>query len=352
MPPRHPDIAAALGRLRPALALARASTSASTSASASGRAGLPLLVACSGGADSTALLGLLALIRDGDRLELTVGTVDHGLRPGSADEATHVATLAAGLGLPVRATRLALAPGPGLPARAREARRAALQAMAGPGVTIALGHTRSDQAETVLMHATRGAGLDGLAAMPAWDPPWLRPLLGLGRATTRALCGRLGLAFVDDPGNLDLRHPRVRMRERWLPGLRQDNPRVEAALAALAEQAADAEAALVAWARAEEAGRRRGPGQWALEGLAGLPRAVRTRVLRRICELGGVDMGALGHGAIASVDRALCGREAAANAPDAGAASPARAPRSWDLRPGLRLRLDRGGLRIEPAQGP
>ncbi len=342
MPPRHPDIAAALGQLRPALARVRGP----------GAARLPLLVACSGGADSTALLGLLVLIRDGDRLDLTVGTIDHGLRPGSADEAAQVATMAAGLGLPLRTSRLALAPGAGLPARAREARRAALQEMAGPGVAIVLGHTRTDQAETVLMHATRGAGLDGLAAMPAWDPPWLRPLLGLGRETTRALCGQLGLAFVDDPTNLDLRHPRVRVREQLLPGLRQDNPQVEAALAALAEQAADAEAALAAWAFSEETGRRQGQGHWAADGLAGLPRAVRTRVLRRICELGGVDMGALGHTAIASVDRALCGREAAATAQDAGAASPARAPRSWDLRPGLRLRLDRGGLRLGPADRP
>jgi len=343
VPPRHPDIAAALGQLRPALARVAGSVAGSR------RGPLPLLVACSGGADSTALLGLLALIREGDRLDLTVGTIDHGLRPGSADEAAHVGALAAGLGLPLQATRLALAPGPGLPARAREARRAALQAMAGPGVAIALGHTRTDQAETVLMHATRGAGLEGLAAMSSWEPPWLRPLLGLGRATTRALCGLLGLTFVDDPTNLDLHHPRVRVREQLLPGLRQDNPRVESALAALAEQAADAEAALAAWARAEESGRRLGPDHWAADGLAGLPRAVRTRVLRRICELGGVDMAALGHNAIASVDRALCGRDAAANALDAGAASPARAPRAWDLRPGLRLHLDRGGLRLGPA---
>ena len=327
--------------MRPALALARGAREGP----------LAVLVACSGGADSTALLGLLALIREADRLELTVGTVDHGLRPGSTAEALHVAGLAAGLGLPLRATRLALAPGPGLPARARDARRAALQALAGDAV-IALGHTQTDQAETVLMHATRGAGLDGLAAMPAWEPPWLRPLLGAPRTATRALCGRLGLAFVDDPTNLDLDQPRVRVRERVLPALRRDNPRADAALAALAAQAADAEVALAGWAEAEASARRRGPNLWALEGLAALPRAVRTRVLRRICELGGADMSALGYAAIAAVDRALCARDGAANAPDAGAASPARAPRSWDLRPGLRLRLGRGGLRLGPADRP
>jgi len=341
VPPRHPSIAAALGLVRPALAVARGAADGP----------LPLLVACSGGADSTALLGLLALIRGADRLELTVGCVDHGLRDGSAAEALHVAGLAAGLGLPLRTTRLSLAPGPGLPARARDARRAALRAMAGDAA-IALGHTQTDQAETVLMHATRGAGLDGLAAMPAWDPPWLRPLLGAPRTETRALCGRLGLAFVDDPSNVDLRHPRVRVREQVLPALRVDNPRVDAALAALAAQAADADDALAAWAAAEVGARRRGPDLWALDGLAALPRAVRTRVLRRICEQGGVDMGALGHVVVAAIDRALCARAGARAAPDAGAASPALAPRTWDLRPGLRLRLGRAGLHIGPADRP
>ena len=65
--------------------------------------------------------------------------------------------------------------------------------------------------------------------MPAWDRPWLRPLLGLTRAETRALCGRLAVGFVDDPSNRDRRHPRVRVREELLPVLREQNPRAEAA---------------------------------------------------------------------------------------------------------------------------
>lgn len=345
MPPRHPSIAAALGRLRPALARVPRPTLA-----ARPRTGdrLPLLVACSGGADSTALLGLLALIAGGDRLELTVGHVDHGLRAASLAEAEHVAAIADRLGLPLRRTRLTLAPGSGIPARARDARRAALRAMA-DGAAIVLAHTMTDQAETLLLHATRGAGLEGVAAMPTWDAPWLRPLLAVPRTETRALCPILGLEFVDDPSNLDRTHPRVRVREEVLPALRVHNPRVESALAGLAAQAADAEAALTRWASDEASARRRGPAQWATEGLAELPRAVRTRLLRCICAAAGVDMGSLGQAAIASIDRAVCARAAAANAQDAGAASPARAPRSWDLRPGLRLRLDRGGLQVGPA---
>lgn len=342
MPPRHPSIAAALGHLRPPLARLRAL------GWAAGDGRLPLLVACSGGADSCALLGLLALIAEADRLELTVGHVDHGIREDSRRDAEHVAGLAAGLGLASRVTRLELAAGAGLPARARDARRAALRAMA-EGRAVVLAHTQTDQAETLLMHATRGAGLEGVAAMAEWDPPWLRPLLGVSRAETRALCGRLGLGFVDDPGNRDRRHPRVRVREELLPVLREQNPRVEAALAALATQAAEAEAALAVWAAREEAACRRGPGRWAIEGLATLPRAVRTRVIRLVCAAGGVDMGTLGHAVIASIDRALCARAEAVTAPNAGAASPARAPHSWHLRPRLRLRLDRGGLQLTQA---
>lgn len=330
MPARHPSIAAALGHVRSALAAARAGGP------------LRLLVACSGGADSTALLGLLATIAGSDGLMLTVGHVDHGLRAASVDEAIHVARLGEGLGLAVLSTRLALAPGSGLALRAREARRAALQGMAANcGATaIALGHTMTDQAETVLMHATRGAGLAGVAAMAVYEAPWLRPLLAVPRAETRALAERLGLGFVDDPSNLDPQHPRVRMREQVLPALRRENPRVEAALAGLAAHAAEAEEALEAWAAREAAARREGPARWSTAGLAGLPRAVRTRVLRRICGDGGVDLGGLGHATVAAIDRAV--GERAVNAPAAAAG-----PRAWDLAPGRRLRLDSRGLSVE-----
>lgn len=326
MPARHPSIAAAVGCVRPALVAARAG----------GRLGV--LVACSGGADSTALVGLLALIAEVDGLELTIGHVDHGLRAASIAEAEHVVAIGRQLGVPVRTTKLTLTAGPGLPARARDARRAALQEQAaGCGAAaIALGHTRTDQAETVLMHVVRGAGLAGVAAMAAWESPWLRPLLELPRSETRALCGRLGLAFVDDPTNVDPQHPRVRMREQILPALGRENPQVEAALAQLATHAADAEAALDGWAEREATARRTGPASWSTAGLAGLPRAVRTRLLRRICGEGGASLSELGHSQIAAIDRAL-----AETAP--GSAG----PRAWDLRPGRRLRLDGRGLHVE-----
>ncbi len=190
--PKDPTIAEALGHVR--AAVERVEPEARR-----------IVVACSGGADSVAALGLLLALRSSLALEITVGHVDHGLRRESADEARKVSALANQLGLAVRVTRIALAPGPGLPMRARVARREALVAQARElgATTIVLAHTATDQAETMLMHMVRGAGLDGLAAMPVHEHPWLRPLLELTRAQTRDLAEKLGFGFVDDPSNED-----------------------------------------------------------------------------------------------------------------------------------------------------
>jgi tRNA(Ile)-lysidine synthase len=113
----------------------------------------------------------------------------------------------------------------------------------------------------------------------------------------------------------------------------------------LADQAADAEDALAAWAAREESARRLGSAtRWSTADLHALPRAVRTRVVRRICALGGADLGALRATVIADIDRALMARAAAL-----GTSSAALRPHLWDLRPGLRVRLDRDGLALVAA---
>lgn len=323
------------------------------------------------------LLGLLHLLAGPDRLRLAVGHVDHGLRPASADEAALVQRQAERLGVPVAVTRLRLAPGPGLPARARHARRAALraQAQAAGASWVALGHTATDQAETVLLHLSRGAGLDGLSAMAGHDR-WpdgepggvVRPLLDLPRAEARALAQRLSLPFVDDPTNDDRRHPRVRVRHEVLPVLRQHNPQVEAALCRVAAHARDAEAALGVWVERQWRSRRRptvgsapadpgvpavgasardGSGEeragkhpvtsaarWSTEGIQQLPRAVRTRFVRRLCRAAGCPEDALAARTLASIDDALLHP------------GPRRA---WDLHPRLRLCLWQGELWMEDA---
>ncbi|MCB9567730.1 MAG: tRNA lysidine(34) synthetase TilS [Myxococcales bacterium] len=357
MPRRHPRLRRALGEVRPVLA-AGASGGASGGPSGGASAdegwirGQRVLIACSGGPDSLALLGLLERLAPALEITLAVAHVDHGIRPSAAAEGAQVLALAAARGLAGHLRRLTLAPGPGLPARAREGRRRALIEMAeeSGASLIALGHTATDQAETVLMHIGRGAGLDGGAAMPADDLAWIRPLLGLTRAECGELCSLLELAPIDDPTNHDRRHLRVQIREELLPILRARNPALERGIAALARQAADAEAALEGWAAREEASRRLAPEgerlRWQTDGLAELPRAIRTRVLRRVIFAGGGDRQALGERTLASIDRALIAR---AREVEAGEHGPARGPHSWDLRPRLRLGLGRSGLWLAPA---
>lgn len=304
-------------------------------------------MACSGGADSIAALGLLLLLRRSEGLELGIGHVDHGLRPESASEAESVSVMARALELPSFVTRLELDRGAGLPARARQDRRVALRMQADRfgAPWIVLAHTATDQAETMLMHATRGAGLDGLAAMPTLDPPWLRPLLELTREQTRALAMELDLPFFDDPTNEDMSALRVRLRKTVLPVLRDHNPRVEQAMLRLARQAADADHACEAWARDELETRRRADTNelaWALHGFDRLPRAVRMRALRRMCELACVDLSQLRARIVEAMDAAAV---EVAQAHARGPGTPNPPPRSWDLRPSRRITIDKNGVR-------
>ncbi|PRQ05543.1 tRNA(Ile)-lysidine synthase [Enhygromyxa salina] len=331
-PPRSPEIAAALGPVRETL----------RAALGPGAGPRHLLVGCSGGPDSIAALGLLTILRRSEALELTVGHVDHGLRAESGAEADQVADVARGLGLGCLRDRVELEPGPGLPARAREARRAALrrQQLECGATAIVLAHTATDQVETMLMHLTRGAGLEGLAAMREYEPPWLRPLLELTRAQTRALCGQLELPFVDDPTNTNTEALRIWLRARVLPHLREHNPRLELALTGLARQAGDAEEALSVWAEAEVE-ERAGPRGWGLTGFDALPRAIRTRALRRMCELCGVDLTQLRWRVVEAMDASAV---AVARARGRGAGSPSPAPRSWDLHPRCRIEINKNGV--------
>jgi tRNA(Ile)-lysidine synthase len=179
-----------------------------------------VLVACSGGADSVALAAAVGF--EAPRLGLRAGliTIDHGLQPGSPDRAAAVCELGKRLGLdPVLVRTVEVAGAGGPEAAARTARYAALRAAAdsaGAGYLL-LGHTLDDQAETVLLGLGRGSGPRSVAGMRPVDPPWLRPLLGIRRATTAAACAAEGLPVWADPHNADLRFTRVRLRTEVLP---------------------------------------------------------------------------------------------------------------------------------------
>lgn len=239
----------------------------------------PPVVACSGGADSLALAAATRAVR-GPGVRAVV--VDHGLQEGSGEVARATADLLGTLDIAAEVRRVEVT-GPGGPeAAARRARYAALRA-ARPDARspVLLGHTLDDQAETVLLGLGRGSGPRSLAGMRPWDAPWLRPLLGIRRTTTRQACEALGLPVWDDPHNSDPRYTRVRLRREVLPLLEEVLAGgVAEALARTAAQlredcdALDSLAADLLTAAREESG-------LAVEPLSTAPAAVRRRVLRR-----------------------------------------------------------------------
>jgi tRNA(Ile)-lysidine synthase len=175
----------------------------------------PVVVGCSGGADSVALLALAAHAG-----LAPVGVhVDHGLRDESAREGELVCAIAAQLGTELVTVRIGLAVGPNLEARARTARYAALEAArVQHGATwLLVGHTADDQAETVLLNVLRGAAASGLSGMSSRHEHVARPLLEWRRRDTRAVCNALGIDVVADPMNDDLGFRRVAVRREVLP---------------------------------------------------------------------------------------------------------------------------------------
>jgi tRNA(Ile)-lysidine synthase len=209
-----------------------------------------VLVACSGGADSLALLSA-AVFETRRRAGRVVGvTVDHGLQEGSREHADAVVKQMAALGADeTMAIRVTVnAPGVGVEAAARQARYAALGQAAvslGCGLVL-LGHTLDDQAETVLMGLTRGSGGRSIAGMRRafyddGDEQHLtryeRPLLDVTRAQTEAACRAEGIDFWTDPHNADPRFLRSRVRHTVLPVLEAElGPGVAATLARTAGQ--------------------------------------------------------------------------------------------------------------------
>ena len=288
----------------------------------------PVLVACSGGADSLALAAATAFVAP--RLGVPVGlvTVDHGLQPGSAQRAAAVVRWATELGFePAELAAVDVAGRPGGPeAAAREARYQALVEVAHryDAAAVLLGHTRDDQAETVLLALARGAGPRGLAGMPAVRElagvTLLRPLLDVGREQTRKACAVLGLTPWEDPHNTDDRYARARVRADVLPALVQalgtdvlDNLARTARLIGADNAALDTLArAGYDEARAGYDEARAGSGERAGDGpavvglavpvLAGMLPAVRTRVLHRWARELGAPPAALSHRHVAALD--------------------------------------------------
>ncbi|RAI55270.1 tRNA lysidine(34) synthetase TilS [Roseicella frigidaeris] len=287
-----------------------------------------LAAGVSGGPHSLALALLAAdwaRARGGSLLALIV---DHGLRPGSAAEAAGVAAQLAGRGIAARILGLGLAAGPGLQARAREARHAALLRACGEvgRPWLLLGHHRGDQAETLLLRAFRGSGAAGLAAMAAVraapEALLLRPLLAIPPARLEAVVRAAGLAPVRDPSNADARFGRVALR------------------AALADPAGTGAAVEALAAAAAGFAARRGRGEGALA--ARLAEAVRLHPTGHAT----IDPARLGEDALADAGLGALVRLVGGGAfPPAPAAVAALRRRGGGTLGGAILRRSRGGGR-------
>ncbi|MFL6177462.1 MAG: tRNA lysidine(34) synthetase TilS [Ornithinibacter sp.] len=266
-----------------------------------------VLVACSGGADSLALAAAAAFEAPAAGCRAGAVVVDHALQPGSAQVSADAARRLRDLGLdPVEVLAVEVtASGEGLEAAAREARYAALEEAADrhDASAVLLGHTLDDQAEQVLLGLTRGAGARSLSGMPARRDRFRRPLLGVSRAQCRASVRAQGLEWWDDPMNEDRAFTRVRAR-RALADLERDlGPGVAAALArtaSLLREDADHLDAL-----ADAAVTVLGPQPWPVGELTGIPRAVRTRVWRRLLIAAGAPAGQVGARHTDACDRLL-----------------------------------------------
>ncbi|MGY1635706.1 tRNA lysidine(34) synthetase TilS [Geodermatophilus sp. SYSU D00742] len=242
----------------------------------------PVLVAVSGGADSLALAAAVAF--EAPRAGVPAGavTVDHGLQPGSGARAEATAALLCGMGLdPVSVVPVRVGGDGGPEAAARAARYAALaEAASASGARVALGHTLDDQAETVLLGLGRGSGPRSVAGMVEHRGTWWRPLLGVRRETTRAACADQGLPVWEDPWNADPAYTRVRLRTEVLPLLEEVlGGGVAPALARTAAMLREDLDALDSLAAAELS-RLAGADGLPAAPLAGLPAALRRRVLR------------------------------------------------------------------------
>jgi tRNA(Ile)-lysidine synthase len=214
-----------------------------------------LCVAFSGGLDSTVLLTAVAGLKR--RPPLRAFHVDHGLHPSSGAWAAHCRTAAERLDIPLTVARIEVrrARGTSLESAAREARYATLAAALGEGEVLLTAQHADDQLETVLLQLLRGAGLRGLAAMPAIAPfgrgRIARPLLEVQRAELEAFSRERALEWVEDATNADERLDRNYLRRQIVPLLRARWPSTAAVVSRAARHAAEAQRLLDLLARAD-----------------------------------------------------------------------------------------------------
>ena len=202
-------------------------------------------VALSGGLDSTVLLHLLANWSRQEPLPpLRAVHIHHGLQAAAEAWPAHCQAVCAALGVPLQVLAVQVEAGASIEQAARRARYSAFANNLAEGELLLTGQHADDQAETLLFRLLRGAGVQGLAAMPACRALGgghvLRPLLGCSRAELQAYAQAHGLAWVEDPSNADIHFARNFLRQRVMPLLAERWPRAQASMARSAEHLREA----------------------------------------------------------------------------------------------------------------
>ena len=262
------------------------------------------LVAVSGGADSLALA--YALAKEAPALAITlIGvTVDHQLQSGSADQAKKVQSALKEMGYQeVLIEKVTVEEKSGLEADARAARYAALDSVAHAygASQIFLGHTRDDQAETVLLGLARGSGTRSLSGMAVVNGKYARPFLNLTREQTVAACGEAELQPWNDPHNENEKFTRVKVRNKVLPVMESEiGPGIAAALSRSAAILRDDADALDEMAQAVIS--RVDLKDLDCAALSELPRAIRSRILRAAIYAAGAPGGSISADHLAAVE--------------------------------------------------
>lgn len=254
-----------------------------------------VIVAASGGADSSALAAALLPECQSRAISVVALIVDHGLQNNSAQVAEDAKNELSKIGyekIEIRKIKVEITDG--VEASARRARYAALNEAAKThnAVAIFLGHTKDDQAETVLLGLARGSGTRSLSGMAQRIDNYRRPMLSISRAQTEAACEEVGIKFWRDPHNQSMEFTRVRVRESILPMMEKElGPGITDALTRSAKLLRDDADALDQWA--DEIFDELDPISLDIATLETLPRAIRTRIIRRAIYLAGAPSGSL-----------------------------------------------------------
>jgi tRNA(Ile)-lysidine synthase len=258
-------------------------------------AGDRILVAVSGGADSLALAGAL-LAEAKEFLVTCIGvTIDHQLQDGSDIQARKVVNQLERIGYSeVISQQVTVDQSSGLESGARDARYAALHSIAKErgAIQIFLGHTRDDQAESVLLGLARGSGARSLSGMATVNGKIIRPFLSVTREVTEQACKDFGLDAWSDPHNFNAEFSRVRVRTQVLPMMEKEiGPGIAEALARTASLLRDDADALDELA--DHSAQGHDLASLEIEFLADLPKAIRTRLIRRAIYAQGAPMGSV-----------------------------------------------------------